>query len=382
MKKLYWRPQAVSQKALVLVGLFAIGGAILVENFKGKNKQAYFEEKMTASQLSLSAMESIRAARVQAGYEIDPTVDPAQSGLIGLPISSVTSVSGVLVAKQTSINPNFAAVIVDLLKRAKVKDGDTVAVGCSGSFPALNVSVYAALETMKVKPLIVSSAAASQWGANIPELLWIDMERILQEEGKFSFRSIAASMGGFEDSGKGLTQEGRDDIAKAVKRNGFKLLDPEKDFTAKIDERFNLFKTSAKGAPIKAYINIGGGAVSNGRKVGKKLFNPGLNKRAPLGGKEVDGLMSRFIKEGTPVIHLVNINDLAARYDLATSPNTTPAIGKSTVFSKTGYNQWLAAAVLTIILISLFSFIRSDIGFRLFQSGSDKKNSSHPEPMI
>ncbi|YCM46598.1 poly-gamma-glutamate system protein [Verrucomicrobiaceae bacterium 227] len=382
MQKLYWRPQAVSIKALVLVALFAAVGAVLVEKVKTNNQQAFHEEKMQASQLAISAMESLRAARVLAGYEIDTEVDPAKSGLIGLPMSSVTSVSGVLEAKQTSINPNFAAVIVDYLKRANIQEGDTIAVGCSGSFPALNVCVYAALETLKLKPIIISSASASQWGANIPDLLWIDMERILQEESKFSFRSVAASMGGFEDSGMGLTSTGKADINRGIERNGLTMLDPKKDFTEKVDERYEIFKANAKGAPIKAYINIGGGTISNGRKVGKNLFNPGLNKRAPLGVAKVDGLMSRFITEGVPVIHLVEVNKLAEKYEMPLSPEMTPSIGNSSVFAKKGYSRWLAATVLVIILLALFGFIRSDIGFRLFQSGGPKKGGSHPEPMI
>ena len=382
MQKLYWRPQAVSIKALVLVALFAVVGAIVVEKVKTENRQSFFEEKMAATQLANSAMESLRAARVLAGHEIDTEVDPAKSGMIGLPMSSVTSVSGVLEAKQTSINPNFAAVIVDYLKRANIQEGDTIAVGCSGSFPALNVCVYAAMETLKLKPIIISSASASQWGANIPDLLWIDMERILQEESKFSFRSVAASMGGFEDSGMGLTSTGKADINRGIERNGLPMLDSQKDFTEKVDERYEIFKSNAKGAPIKAYINIGGGTISNGRKVGKNLFNPGLNKRAPLGVAKVDGLMSRFIAEGIPVIHLVEVNKLAEKYDMPLSPEMTPAIGQSSVFAKKGYSRWLAATVLVIILLALFGFIRSDIGFRLFQSGGPKKGGSHPEPMI
>jgi len=382
MQKLYWRPQSVSIKALVLVALFAIVGAVVVEKVKTTNNQSFYGEKMQASQLAISAMESLRAARVLAGYEIDTEVDPAKSGMIGLPMSSVTSVSGVLEAKQTSINPNFAAVIVDYLKRANIQEGDTIAVGCSGSFPALNVSVYAALETLKLKPIIISSASASQWGANIPDLLWIDMERILQEENKFSFRSVAASMGGFEDSGMGLTSSGKADINRGIERNGLTMLDPNKDFTEKVDERYEIFKSNAKGAPIKAYINVGGGTISNGRKIGKNLFNPGLNKRAPLGVAKVDGLMSRFIAEGVPVIHLVEVNKLAEKYEMPLSPDMTPAVGTSNVFAKKGYSRWLAATVLVIILLALFGFIRSDIGFRLFQSGGPKKGGSHPEPMI
>ena len=92
--------------------------------------------------------------------------------------------------------------------------------------------------------------------------------------------------------------------------------------------------------------------------------------------------MSRFITEGTPIIHLVNINELAERYDIALSPPVTPHIGKASVFSQTGYNRWLAGGLLFLIIGSLFGFIRSDIGHRLLASDGKKKGGSHPEPMV
>ena len=130
----------------------------------------------------------------------------------------VTSVLGHLSAKQTSTNPNFAAVLVEMLKEAGVQQGDVVAVGVSGSFPALNICTYAALESLGARPLVISSASASQWGANVPQLMWPDMEHLLlrqkrvDEEGKelppvFSIKSIATSIGGNNDEGEGLTEE-------------------------------------------------------------------------------------------------------------------------------------------------------------------------------
>jgi poly-gamma-glutamate system protein len=55
--------------------------------------------------------------------------------------TSLTTDAGNLEAKQTAINPNWAAVIVDLLQQANVKERDPVAVSFSGSFPALNIAV-------------------------------------------------------------------------------------------------------------------------------------------------------------------------------------------------------------------------------------------------
>ena len=63
-----------------------------------------------------------------------------------------------------------------------MKEGDPVAVSFSGSFPALNIAVYAAIRTLNLKPTIISSVSGSQWGANDPAFLWIDMEHFLKAE--------------------------------------------------------------------------------------------------------------------------------------------------------------------------------------------------------
>ena len=76
---------------------------------------------------------------------------------------------GALPAKLTSINPNWAAVVVDWLggpawRRGRGGRRDV------GLLPALNIGDPAALEVLKAQPVIISSAGASQWGANIPRL--------------------------------------------------------------------------------------------------------------------------------------------------------------------------------------------------------------------
>ncbi len=381
MRKIYWRPRTVSRTALVLIALISLAAVVLVENLRVEEQRPYAAEKEAASELAAEAMERIYFARLELGPEIDPLTDPAQSGLIGLPMSPVTSVSGDLTAKQTTLNPNFAAVIVEMLKGAGVKENDVVAVGCSGSFPALNICVYAALETLKAKPIVISSAAASQWGANVPHLLWIDMERLLYEEGIFTTRSLAASMGGYEDRGLGLTEEGQKMVVESIQRNNLPLLQAA-EFTESIDQRIQLYQKHAGRLPIKAYVNVGGGTVSVGRSLGKKLFRPGLNRRPPGRLQRVDGVMPRLISRGVPVIHLVQIAELAERYGLPVAPPTMPEVGEAPVFVGLSYNRWLAAGALILIVGSLYGFIRSDVGFRLLRVTARRKDQEHPEPMI
>ena len=120
-------------------------------------------------------------------------------------------------------------------------------------------------------------------------------------------RSVAASIGGIEDRGLGMSQEGRDIITRAIERSGVPLLSPT-DYADSVEQRMRLFAEAAGDKSIAAYVNVGGGTTSVGTRVGKHVFKPGLNIRPPLGGPAIDSVMSRFAEEGVPVIHLINVN--------------------------------------------------------------------------
>jgi poly-gamma-glutamate system protein len=251
----------------------------------------------------------------------------------------------------------------------------------SGSFPALNICTFAACETLKLKYVSIASASASQWGANVPDLLWIDMERVLNEEGIFTTRSVASSIGGEEDRGLGLSDEGRKAVLAGIARNGLELIDPP-TFEENVAKRLDLYRRGAQGQPVKCYINVGGGAVSVGRAVGKKMFKPGLNVLPPLRVGEIDGVMHDYITQGVPVIHLVQIVDIAERYGLPVEPLSFPEVGEANVFEGVDYNKPLVAAVLAVIVGCLYGFIRSDIGFRLLNASKSKAKDGRPEPMV
>ena len=382
MIKVHWRPRQVSRRALGLIALLSVVGLASVELFQVQTKQRYYKEKLAASHLAAEAFEVLGRERGKLGHKPDPVSDPTGSGLMGELMTTVTSNHGNIRAKQTSINPNFAAVVVDMLRRAGVEKGDTIAVGFSGSFPALNVCVLAAAKTMELRPIIVSSNSASQWGANAPEFLWVDWEKLLIDKKVFTERSAAASIGGIEDRGLGMSNEGRAAITAAIERSGVSLLSP-KDYADSVEQRMRVYLDGAAGTPIKAYVNVGGGTTSVGTRVGKHIFKPGLNIRPPVGGPAIDSVMSRFADEGVPVIHLININPIARHYGLEVAPKQLPAVGVGKVFSRAEYNPWIAGAFLVAIFLALYAFVRSDLGFRLMQlGGRKKKGMSHPEPMI
>jgi poly-gamma-glutamate system protein len=381
MKKIYWRPSKAPRKLLVVSAILAIAAAASVELIRTKTKLPFYEEKYQASLTMKKGIEAIRRYRIRQIGPIDREVDPANSGLIGIAQSPITSKFGSLPAKQLTVNPNWAAVMVELYKAAGLKEGDVVAMGFSGSFPALCLASLAAAEVLKLKAVPTTSVAASTWGANIPEFTWLDMERLLQKEEIISSRSVAASYGGVDDQALGRSKKGKALLEAAIERNGLKPLEFE---TTKenIDERMEIYKDIAEGRPIGAYVNVGGGTVSVGTAAGKKLFDPGLNLRPPRGIRKLDGVMIRLAREGVPVIHLVYIEKLAERYGLQKSTAEMPSVGEGQIYMKTGYNLYLAAVSLVIILFVLYILLKSDIGYRIFGSSRITQSPKHPEPMV
>ena len=380
MKRVYWRPPGVSRPALVMIALVAVISLLAVERFPVVRRQRWYGEKLAASRLSLDAMKAIKTERLKRGYVIDPEADPHQTGLLGFPITPITSNTGYLDAKRASTNPNFAAVLVHMLKRAGVESGDTVAVGVSGSFPALCISAFAAMQTLELHPIVVASVSGSEWGANDPSLTWIDMEHLLYDKGFFSFRSVAASRGGIDDRGFGLSKEGRGLIDAAIDRNGLERVDSSSLVDA-IERRMQIYDSKAGNHPIKAYINVGGGSASVGTHVGKKQFHPGLNLEPARGEGIVDSVMLRYSERGVPVIHLSSIAHIAKQYGIRADSDASPKIGEGAVYSKAEYNRWLAGGGVLLVLFVMLAFIRLDVGLRILRVRR-KDKGKQPQQMV
>ncbi len=381
MKKVYWRPSKVPRSVLVVIGILAIAMLLSVEFLKTKKRQPHYQEKIQAARAMKYGMEAIRQYRIKNIGPIDPEVDPANSGLIGLLVSPITSTTGYLPAKQTTVNPNWAAVMVAMFKEVGAKGGDVIAIGFSGSFPAINLAIFVAAETLKLKVVAINSVSASTWGANIADLTWLDMERILHSRGVISHRSVAATLGAEEDMALGITKRGREMLHASIERNNVRFLDVQ-GMKENIDARMAIYQELAEGHRIVAYVNVGGGAVSVGRTTGKRLYEPGLNRRPRPRALKVDSVMSRFARQGIPLIHMVRMDTLAETYGLPKSPLEMPNVGDGHIFVSTEYNLYLAMVNLVILLFVLIGFLRFDIGFRIFGSSRTAQAPTHPEPMV
>lgn len=403
MRGMYWKPEGASQVQRALVAALAVVGLVAVEVFPSEEQQPHYAEKMLAARKAQDALEVIRDASERRGLFLRAKTDPSGSRMVGDVLSPITSGSGSLVSKQTSVNPNFAAVVVQWLKDLKVKSGDVVAVGVSGSFPSMNVAVYSALSELGIEPIIIASTAASQWGANNPNFTWLDMEAVLRKNEVIPFKSVAASLGGVGDDAIGLTKRGRHMLERAIERNKIPALaeieaeqlprevardedDAPRANLALVDEdrvreRMRVYYEIAGDRKIKAYVNVGGGTVSVGTKVGKRKFVPGVNARPPKGIEEMPpSVLGAFLQVGVPGIHVTRIIDLAEEYGLEIAPRVVPEVGTGDVFQKRQPNRWLAGIVLTLILLSLFVIARAPWGTRMLRTTIPPESIVPPPP--
>ena len=94
---------------------------------------------------------------------------------------------------------------------------------------------------------------------------------------------------------------------------------------------------------VKCFINVGGNDASFGDSSVMVHTDGGILTQ--LSEKDNStGLVQLFLKNGIPVIHLLNIKGLAAEYGLPIDPVPLPAVGQGGVYYQTHYETWIAAA--------------------------------------
>ncbi len=345
---------AASIWVLSFLTLMALLGLLAVEFYKVDVKRKWYEEKLEASTLAMKACKFLKEQRLDKGVFIDAVNDPNRTALIGQDITPITTDRGYIEAKLTSLNPNFAAVVVDMLKEADIKQNDVVAVSFTGSFPGLNIAVHSALQALKIKPVIITSVGASNWGANDPYFTWLDMERNLYEAKLFKYKSVAASTGGGLDRGRGLSPEGRELIHAAVERNKIEFIN-EEYLENSIEKRLNIYRKHSK-KPIKLFINVGGGIASIGSTENYQFIPSGFSPPLRIMNFPIKGVLVRMSEENIPFIHLLNITQLANKYGLPVSPSPLPQPGEGEIFIQKQYNVTLTI-IITIILLAFISAI-------------------------
>jgi poly-gamma-glutamate system protein len=338
------------------------------------------EQKLEASRLMSRMTDVIREETVRRNYVIDRENDPNSTGLIGVDRkqSTITTSKGDLSQRLTALNPNLAAVMVDMLREAHIQSGDYVAVGLTGSNPGANLAVYAAMKTMNLKPVIISSVGSAEYGANRDSLTWLDMEKLLVEAKLIDFHTRFASLGGYKDRGGGLDSLGRENIRKAMVRNG---LDPQMLWAEKKDKLDGIVRLrmeayqgalprnpgAKKNQEYTAFINIGAGYANVGDLLNAVIIDDGVNRKIAERQFQNPGVVMKFAQRA-PVIHVHDILNIAAKYDLPIDPEPIPEVGSGKIFERRTLNLTVSIISMLIILIALALVVIFDRQDRHYRS--------------
>jgi poly-gamma-glutamate system protein len=356
-----YRLEPVPQSHLVMLALLSLVVFAIAERTANNIQQPHYHTKIDAAELAVRAQDAMKEELSRRGLKLDERNDPWRTGLIGEERTVVTSDRGVSAAKILATNPNFAAAFIELLYKAGVHKGDTVAVGLTGSIPGWDVAFYAACQAMTVTPIVVTSVAASDWGANRSDLTWLDMESLFFQRGIFKFKSVAASIGGGGDNGRGISPEGRDLLREAIKRNSVPFMEGE-TLESIIDTRMKLYDSIIGTGRYAAYVNIGGGLASLGGALNSKLIPAGTSRHLKEINYPVRAVINRMAERDVPIVNLSDVAKIATHFDFSTDVGSEPPnLGLGSLYFSGQYDI-LGTSVLTVLLgLIIFAVIRLDI---------------------
>jgi len=315
---------------LILLGLWSLAFGVLFHFIPPAASRGADPEADRAVALMARSIEALREYRETAGPPIDPRSDINRTGLIGIENSPITTSLGRLEAKRTTANPFFAGAVVRMFREAGVRRGDYAAIGASSSFPGLILATLCAAESLGLKPLLIPSLGASNWGGNHPDWTWLEMSVCLRQKGLLDVVPVALSIGGEKDSGLDMNKDGRGLLQRKIRETGRPFI-REPDLAKNVAARAALLEKSAGGNPIKVFVNVGGSFADMGTDEEILKLQPGFNPAfgVPVPPMERRGLIQEMARRGIPVIHLLFIKGLCTRYDLPWDPVPLPGPSES-----------------------------------------------------
>ncbi len=303
----------------------------------------------------------------ERGIAIDERNDPDGYGIVGPQFTLTTTDRGSQSAKVLAAHPNFAAATTQMMLEAGVRQGDVVAIGATGSLPGLNLAVLSACDAIGAEPVLITSVGSSMFGATDPDLTWLDMESVLAVRRLWPFRSVAASLGGGGDVGRGLSPTGRQLLADAIARNHVRLLESS-NLIEGVRQRVAIYDSiaAARGKTIRLYVNVGGGLASLGGAQNARLIPAGLTFRLAARNYPNRGALNVLAERRIPVIHLLDVAKLATRLEIR-DPSTGATVrpGKGLLFIKYRYNLVIVCASALAILLANLLVLRLDLRHQL-----------------
>jgi poly-gamma-glutamate system protein len=363
-----YRPSLKSGWSLILLFGFAVVLFLIAQHSFVNIRTDYYDEKVEAARTMQAFIDTLRAEQQRQGIPFDPIDDPWQTGLIGVTRSTITTDRGLLSEKQASINPNLASIFIEEFHREDLKQGDPIAIGITGSSPSVNLALYAAVNVMKLQPSIIVALSSAAYGANREDYTWLDIEGVLKRKGMLDFGCSYASLGGKEDLGIGLSDDGITALLDAMKRNGVPLLSGsslEENVKARESAYDSLLP---EGKRYKLFLNIGRGLANVGSEPNSNLMLDGFNRKLAEKEFSPEGVMMLMARKNVPVYNVHRIQRWSKRHNVQPTSDLMPEPGKGPAFSVKKHNITIAAICLFLLAAAIIAVIIFDRHDRRFMA--------------
>jgi poly-gamma-glutamate system protein len=259
--------------------------------------------------------------------------DINRTGLVGADTSAITTTQGTLTAKRTATNPDFAAYVIRLLKSKGIEKNDSILVTLTGSLPGFDLAVVIALDLLEIPNLRISSIGSSSYGANLPDMTWLDMEDILYREGLINKRSDYVTLGGQSDLMSDIDSFSTSEMRNKCYRLGYPLLE------AGSREAQYMLRKNLIGEPknFALLINAGGNVMMLGHRDENTEIPGGWISPASSGWQEQRtsdpvGIVFDFLDTGIPVLNLIQVHDICRESGIPHDAQPFPPIGTSPVY--------------------------------------------------
>lgn len=313
---------------LLLLGLLGLAMAAGMVRLPGAGDAAIAEKAREAG-LRFERAKVLLHARRDAAIDESTRAelrltDEDRTGFVGVEWSPLTSSPGYLNAKRASTDPRWPVIFLRWYRDAGLRPGDHVAILASGSFPALATAARIAADVMGLKPVVVASLTASNYGANVPEFDYWSMEEELQRAGLLEHRISWLTPGGTNDRGEGL-EEGGEALLEArlrtieARTDSMTRIEHPRDLAESISARerwvFGEGGAAGNSGAIRLVVNVGGHAANIGAGSGTLDLRGGMNS----GGIAPDGdsVVHRSLRAGVPVLHVLGVEPLLSECVLA-----------------------------------------------------------------
>ena len=322
-----WVQPRLGRRWLVLMAVVSIGLWQATEHLVRVPAHPRQDVLVAAARTALRAQQEIARAKEAKGLLQPAAIDPNRTGLIGPDWSEITTTIGDLQAKRTVTNPDLAAALARILITLKPHPGAAVGLILSGSFVGANIAAIAAVESLGLRPVIISSIGASMFGATDPDFTWLDMEATIARAGIWQARSTTVVLGGESALGNSLSAAGQDMLVAAARRNGHEPLNAAQFENLKPKATLALAEAAPGG--LVALVSSGGSVLALGTCVDAYRVPTGVVLgRLPCEGG-VPGLIHDFAARGIPVVHILNVKRLALEWGLPLDPKPLPSIGQN-----------------------------------------------------